>query len=81
MPTETLPGMEDCNCFAVRSAARHVSQFYDQFLAPIGLRTTQFSILAKLKRLEPLTINALAKDMSWIARRSGAMSCRWSGMG
>jgi DNA-binding MarR family transcriptional regulator len=52
-----------CNCFAVRSAARHVSQFYDQFLAPIGLRTTQFSILAKLKRLEPLTINALAKDM------------------
>jgi DNA-binding MarR family transcriptional regulator len=63
MPTETLPGTEDCNCFAVRSAARHVSQFYDQFLAPIGLRTTQFSILAKLKRLEPLTINALAKDM------------------
>jgi DNA-binding MarR family transcriptional regulator len=63
MPTETLPGTEDCNCFAVRSAARHVSQFYDQFLAPIGLRTTQFSILAKLKRLEPLTISALAKDM------------------
>lgn len=55
--------LEDCNCFAVRSAARHVSQFYDQFLAPIGLRTTQFSILAKLKRLGPLTINALAKDM------------------
>jgi len=47
----------------VRSAARHVSQFYDQFLAPIGLRTTQFSILAKLKRLGPLTINSLAKDM------------------
>jgi hypothetical protein len=22
MPTETLPGTEDCNCFAVRSAAR-----------------------------------------------------------
>jgi hypothetical protein len=49
MPTETLPKPEDCNCFAVRSAARHVSQFYDQFLAPIGLRTTQFSILEKLK--------------------------------
>ena len=63
IPTETLPETDDCNCFAVRSAARHVSQFYDQFLAPIGLRTTQFSILAKLKRLEPLTINALAKDM------------------
>jgi DNA-binding MarR family transcriptional regulator len=54
---------DDCNCFAIRSAARHVTQFYDQFLAPIGLRTTQFSILAKLRRLGPLTINALAGDM------------------
>jgi len=63
MPTETLPKPEDCNCFAVRSAARHVSQFYDQFLAPIGLRTTQFSILAKLKERGPLTINTLAKIM------------------
>jgi DNA-binding MarR family transcriptional regulator len=63
MPTATLPGPEDCNCFAVRSAARHVTQFYDQFLAPIGLRVTQFSILSKLKRRGPLTINALADDM------------------
>ena len=63
MPVETLPRPEDCNCFAVRSAARHVGQFYDQFLAPIGLRTTQFSILAKLKRLGPTTINALAADL------------------
>ena len=47
----------------VRSAARHVTQLYDQILAPIGLHVTQFSILAKLKRLGPLTINALAKDM------------------
>ena len=63
MPTETLPKPEDCNCFAVRSAARHVSQFYDLFLAPIGLRTTQFSILAKLKQRGPLTINTLANVM------------------
>ena len=60
---DNLPKAEDCNCFAVRSAARHVSQFYDQFLTPIGLRTTQFSILAKLKRRGPLTINALAEEM------------------
>jgi len=63
MPGDNLPKADDCNCFAVRSAARHVSQFYDQFLVPIGLRTTQFSILAKLKRKGPLTINALADDM------------------
>jgi DNA-binding MarR family transcriptional regulator len=60
---EALPAPQDCNCFALRSAARHVTQFYDQSLAPVGLRTTQFSILAKLKRTGPLTINALAEDM------------------
>ena len=54
---------EDCNCFVVRSAARHVTQLYDQFLAPVGLHVTQFSILARLKRLGPMTINALAKEM------------------
>jgi len=53
----------DCNCFAVRSAARHVTQLYDQFLAPSGLRGNQFSILAKLDRLGPMTINALAEAM------------------
>jgi DNA-binding MarR family transcriptional regulator len=57
------PRLEDCNCLAVRQAARHVTQFYDQFLAAVGLRTTQFSILAKLRYLGPVTINALAADM------------------
>jgi DNA-binding MarR family transcriptional regulator len=60
MPVATT---EECNCFAVRAAARRVTQFYDQFLAPTGLRTTQFSVLAKLKWLGPLTINTLARDM------------------
>jgi DNA-binding MarR family transcriptional regulator len=50
-------------CLAVRQAARHVTQSYDQFLAPTRLRTTQFSILAKLKRMGPMTINALAADL------------------
>src|SRR5262245_49317104 len=54
---------EDCYCFVVRSAARHMTQLYDQFLAPVGLHVTQFSVLAKLKRLGPTTINALAKEM------------------
>lgn len=61
--TRHHPGPEDCTCLAVRQAARHVSQFYDQFLAPAGLRTTQFSILGKLRRLGPITINALAAEM------------------
>jgi DNA-binding MarR family transcriptional regulator len=55
--------LQDCNCLAMRQAARHVTQFYDQCLAPTGLRTTQFSILAKLQRLGPLSINALASAL------------------
>ena len=63
MQTETPLHIEDCTCLAVRQAARHVSQFYDHYLATVGLRTTQFSILAKLWRRGTMTINALAADL------------------
>jgi DNA-binding MarR family transcriptional regulator len=63
MVSESRSTPDVCNCLALRQAARHVTQFYDQFLAAAGLRTTQFSILAKLRRLGPLSINALAKDL------------------
>jgi DNA-binding MarR family transcriptional regulator len=63
MSTNTLPRLEECTCLAVRQAARHITQFYDQYLAPAGLRTTQFSILARLKRTGPMTINALADEL------------------
>jgi hypothetical protein len=43
MPIDTTLTPDECNCLAVRSAARHVTQFYDELLAPTGLRTTQFS--------------------------------------
>jgi len=52
-----------CNCLALRQAARHVTQFYDQFLAPSGLRATQYSILARLQRRGAMTINALAAEL------------------
>ncbi len=52
-----------CNCLALRQAARHVSQFYDQFLAPSRLRTTQYSILARLERRGAMTVNTLAADL------------------
>ncbi len=52
-----------CHCLAVRQAARHVTQFYDRHLAPVGLRTTQFSILNKLRWRGSMTINAMAQAM------------------
>src|SRR5262249_44281210 len=54
---------EVCNCLALRQASRHVTQFYDTLLASSGLRTTQFSILIRLKRAGPMKINALAKAL------------------
>jgi DNA-binding MarR family transcriptional regulator len=63
MSEESHPKAGDCNCLAVRQAARHVTQFYDQFLAPIGLRMTQFSVLSRIKKRGPMTINALAAEL------------------
>ena len=50
----------ECNCLAIRQAARHVTQFYDQLFAPSGLRATQFAILSRLRHAGPMSINALA---------------------
>jgi DNA-binding MarR family transcriptional regulator len=61
--TPDMTNPAGCNCLALRQAARHVSQFYDQFLAPTGLRTTQYSILARLQRRGAMTINALAAEL------------------
>lgn len=52
-----------CNCLALRQASRHVTQFYDQVLAPSGLRTTQYSILHRVQTQGPLTVNALADQL------------------
>src|ERR1044071_82475 len=65
MQKEPSPGLARtiCNCLALRQAARHLSQIYDSYLASEGRLTTQYSVLAKLKRLGPLSINELAKAM------------------
>jgi DNA-binding MarR family transcriptional regulator len=63
MPSQDSARLAQCNCLALRQAARHVTQFYDQYLAATGLRTTQFSILAKLHGLGPMTINTLAREL------------------
>ena len=57
------PDRAACNCFALRQAARHVTQIYDRHLAKERLRATQFSVLAKLDRLDRVSIQELAKAM------------------
>jgi DNA-binding MarR family transcriptional regulator len=63
MSADGRPRPEECTCLAVRQAARHITQFYDRYLAVAGLRTTQYSILMKLKFMGPLTINTLAREL------------------
>jgi DNA-binding MarR family transcriptional regulator len=63
MKTRSAIAPTECHCLAVRQAARHVTSFYDRFMAPFGLRSTQFSILSVLRRAGPLSINALAAEL------------------
>lgn len=61
------PAMEKDECFAtsVRKASRRLTQFYDDALAPSGLRSTQFSILGELamRRGAPPTLTDLADSL------------------
>jgi DNA-binding MarR family transcriptional regulator len=61
--TTAIPEPAICNCLALRQAARQATQLYDRHLSVVGLRTTQYSIMAKLSRLGPQTINELAGQM------------------
>ncbi len=63
MKTRSGIAPTECHCLAVRQAARHVTQFYDRFMAPLGLRSTQYSVLSILRRAGPLSINALAAEL------------------
>jgi DNA-binding MarR family transcriptional regulator len=38
----------NCACASLRKASRRISQFYDTALAPVGIKCTQFAILAEI---------------------------------
>jgi DNA-binding MarR family transcriptional regulator len=55
-----------CTCGSLRKASRRISQFYDAALAPVGIKSTQFSILAEVERGSidgPVTMCELATAM------------------
>jgi DNA-binding MarR family transcriptional regulator len=49
-----------CACFAVRRAARAITQHYDRALRPSGLRATQFTLLTVLSVGGPLPLSRVA---------------------
>jgi DNA-binding MarR family transcriptional regulator len=63
LPVNQPMGIDQCNCFAVRKAARQISRMYDGHLQPTGLRNTQFLILAALEELGSAAVNELAERL------------------
>ncbi|MBP2638906.1 MAG: HpaR: homoprotocatechuate degradation operon regulator, HpaR [Firmicutes bacterium] len=52
-----------CLCLNIRRASRAVTEYYEQILAPSGIKIAQYSLLRHLKETEPATISVLAKSM------------------
>jgi DNA-binding MarR family transcriptional regulator len=61
-----------CVCATARMAARALTRVYDRALEPAGIRTSQFSILARLLEEGPLSVThlagRLAMDRTTLAR-------------
>jgi DNA-binding MarR family transcriptional regulator len=53
----------DCNCFAIRQAARYVSQMYERHLTEVGITAAQFTILASIGRRPGVQMAELADSM------------------
>jgi DNA-binding MarR family transcriptional regulator len=54
------PAIHGCTCARLRRLNRRVTAVYDRALAPLGLRVTQYSLLASLRRAPALTLTELA---------------------
>ena len=55
---------EACTCTHIRKAARVITQFYDTFLQPTGLRMTQFIVLVVVALSEQETVMRLAEKLA-----------------
>lgn len=64
MPTESLYEFArqavPCVGFNTRRATRLITQYYDQALAPTGLRSTQYSLLSVLSMMDEVSMQDLA---------------------
>lgn len=65
-PAASTPPHNACTCGSLRKASRRISQFYDMALAPVGIKSTQYSILSEVDRGRPegsVTMRELATAM------------------
>lgn len=59
-PLPPLP----CACASLRRASRAVTQLYDSILRPIGLRTSQFTLLKVLAQQSPVRQGILGEQLA-----------------
>jgi DNA-binding MarR family transcriptional regulator len=57
----TAAAVQRCTCFNLRKAARAITQLYDEFLRPSGLRATQFSLLTVVREVGTASMTELAE--------------------
>ncbi len=62
-PRECTERFLSCGCTNLRTAARAVTQFYDEMLQPSGLRATQLGILTMIAATPAATIVVLAREL------------------
>ncbi|MBX3143379.1 MAG: MarR family transcriptional regulator [Trueperaceae bacterium] len=79
----TIPGLADtqaCHCLEARRRARAITWLYEEALRPVGLRATQFSVLAALAQSGPIPLTPLADflgvDLSTLTRSADVLSQR-----
>ena len=60
--TAAAPSLLGCTCAHLRKLSRRVTRVYDVHLARLGIKTTQYSLLAIASRA-PRTLSALADEM------------------
>ena len=66
-----------CACGNIRRATRSLTQYYDVFLKPSGIRATQFSVLLNIALNDGITIGDLAEllvmDQTTVTRNLSAL--------
>jgi DNA-binding MarR family transcriptional regulator len=62
-PAKGTPSVLDCACFNARQAARAITGLYDEVIEPVGLKITQFAILATIFADRDATMQSLAAQL------------------
>ena len=53
-----------CTCFNARRTSRAVTQFYDDLMAPTGIKATQFTMLGAIALMGPASVTRLARHLA-----------------